>query len=73
LCATDWSSRNTGLLVFVGNPYQIDYLDLASSRRSVLLKHCTYSLLYGRFSPDYRFISFTARTDANHARIFLAP
>jgi Tol biopolymer transport system component/DNA-binding winged helix-turn-helix (wHTH) protein len=73
LRATDWSSSGKSLLVFAGDPYQIDLLDFASRRRTALLKHPAYGLLYARFSPDNRWISFTARTDSNHGRIFIAP
>src|SRR5262249_3263560 len=38
-----------------------------------LLKHPTYNLLYGRFSPDNRWVSFTIRTEPNRGRIAIAP
>jgi Tol biopolymer transport system component/DNA-binding winged helix-turn-helix (wHTH) protein len=71
--ATDWSSSGSSLLVFAGDPYQIDLLDVASHHRTALLKNGGYGLLYGRFSPDNRWISFTARMESNHGRIFIAP
>ncbi len=71
--ATDWSRDEKTILVFVGSPYQIDDLDLASHRRIPLLKHPSYNLLYGRFSPDNRWVSFTARTQPNLGRIAIAP
>jgi Tol biopolymer transport system component len=71
--ATDWSSDEKTLLVFAGNPYQINILDMASHQQTPLLKHPTYNLLYGRFSPDNRWVSFTARTQPNHGRIEIAP
>ncbi len=73
LRATDWSRDEKALLVFGGSPYQINLLDIASRRQSALLKHAAYNLLYGRFSPDNRWISFTARTQPNRARIMVAP
>ena len=73
LRATDWSNDEKRLLVFEGSPYQIDSLDVASHQRTAILKHATYSLLYGRFSPDNLWISFTARTGANRAMIVIAP
>ena len=73
LRATDWSRDEKTLLVFGGNPYQIDVLDVASHRQTPLLKHPTYNLLYGRFSPDNRWVSFTARIRPNRARIAIAP
>jgi len=59
--------------VFGGAPYQIDFLDVSSHRRTPLLKHPTYNLLYGRFSPDNRWVSFTARIQPNRGRIAVAP
>jgi Tol biopolymer transport system component len=73
LRATDWSRDEKTLLTFGGNPYQIDLLDLASHRRTLVLKHPSYHLLYGRFSPDNRWAGFTARIEANRGRIVIAP
>jgi Tol biopolymer transport system component len=73
LRATDWSRDEKTILVFVGNPYQIDALDIASRRRTPIVKHANYHLLYGRFSPDNRWVSFTVRTQPNQARIVIAP
>lgn len=73
LRATDWSRDERTLLVFGGDPYQINLLDLASHQQTPLLKHPNYSLLYARFSPDNRWVSFTVRTEANRARIAIAP
>jgi Tol biopolymer transport system component len=73
LRATDWSRDEKTLLVFGGSPYQINVLDVASHRQTPLLKHPTYNLLYGRFSPDNSWVSFTARIEANRARIAIAP
>ncbi len=73
LHATDWSRDEKTLLVFGGNPYRIDTLDVASHRRTPLVEHREYNLLYGRFSPDNRWVSFTVRTQPNHARIVIAP
>jgi serine/threonine protein kinase len=73
LRATDWSLDEKTLLVFGGNPYQINVLDLASHQQIPLLKHPIYNLLYGRFSPDNRWVSFTARTQPSRGRIAIAP
>ena len=73
LRATDWSRDEKTLLVFGGNPYQVNTLDLASHRQTPLFKHPEYSLLYGRFSPDNRWVSFTARFQPNRGRIAIAP
>jgi WD40 repeat protein len=73
LRATDWSRDETGLLVFGGTPYQIELLDIASRQRTALLKHAVYPLLYGRFSTDNRWVSFTERTGPNRAWVSIAP
>jgi eukaryotic-like serine/threonine-protein kinase len=73
LRATDWSHDEKALLMFGGNPYQISVLDLASHRQTPLLQHRDYPLLYGRFSPDNRWICFTARFQPDRARIAIAP
>ena len=67
LRATDWSRDGKTILVFGGDPYQIDALDVASHQRTPILKHPNYSLLYGRFSPDNRWVSFTVRTQPDRA------
>ena len=73
LRATDWSRDEKTVLVFGGTPYQIDILDLASHHQTPLLKHTDYNLLYGRFSPDSRWVSFTVRTEPNRGHISIAP
>ena len=73
LRATDWSRDEKAVLIFGGNPYQIDILDLASHQQTPLLKHPNYSLLYGKFSPDNRWVSFTVRTEPNRGHISIAP
>jgi eukaryotic-like serine/threonine-protein kinase len=73
LRATDWSRDERTLLVFSGNPYRIESLDLASHQRTPLLQHSRYNLLYARYSPDNRWVSFTVRTKSNLARIEIAP
>ena len=71
--ATDWSSDEKMLLIYGGTPFQVHLLDLATHRQTPLLKHPTYGLLYGHFSPDGRWISFTVRTAPNRARLAIAP
>jgi Tol biopolymer transport system component/DNA-binding winged helix-turn-helix (wHTH) protein len=73
LRATDWSQDEKTLLIFGGSPYQINILDIASRQQTVVLKHATWNLLYGRFSPDNHWVSFTARTQPNRAHIMIAP
>jgi eukaryotic-like serine/threonine-protein kinase len=73
LQASDWSRDEKTIVVFGGNPYHIDALDLASRRRTPLLMHPSHPLLFGRFSPDNRWISFTIRDEPNRGRIAIAP
>jgi hypothetical protein len=73
LRATDWSRDERSVLVFGGNPYQVNVLDLASHQQTPVLKHSTYHLLYPRFSPDNRWVSFTVRTEPNRGYIAIAP
>ncbi len=73
LRATDWSRDEKNLLVFGGDSYQINILDLASHRQTPLVKHPDHDVLYGRWSPDNRWISFTARVQPDRGRIVVAP
>ncbi len=73
LRATSWSQDENRLLIFTGNPYQVNVLDVASHKQTPLLKHPTENLLYARFSPDDRWVSFTARIDPNRSKIMIAP
>ena len=70
----NWSPRQRRLcLIFGGNPYQVNVLDIATHRQTLLLKHPEWSVLYGHFSPDNRWVSFTVRTASNRGRIAIAP
>jgi Tol biopolymer transport system component len=71
--ATDWSRDESVVLVFGESPYRIKLLNLASHKQAPLLTHEKYDLLYGRFSPDNRWISFTVRISPDLARIAIAP
>ncbi len=71
--ATDWSRDEKTLLVFVGSPYQVNVLDVASHEQTAMLKHPRYSPADARFSPDNRWVSFTARIDSNRGWIMIAP
>jgi hypothetical protein len=71
--ATDWSLDDRTLLVFGGDPYQIKTLEIRSREQAALVAHRRYHVLYGRFSPDNTWISFTARVDPGHGRIVIAP
>ncbi len=71
--ASDWSHDGKSLLAFGGSPFQFFTLDLASYRQTTLLSYPNHNLLYGRFSPDDRWVTFTARIQPGHARIMIAP
>jgi Tol biopolymer transport system component len=73
LRATDWSVDGKSLLIFSGSPYEVSTLDLASHRQTLLLEHPAHHLLYGRFSPDERWVSFTERIGETQGRIMVAP
>jgi Tol biopolymer transport system component/DNA-binding winged helix-turn-helix (wHTH) protein len=73
LRATDWSHDEKTLLTFGGSPYHINILDIASHQQTSLLKHAAWNLLYGHFSPDNRWVSFTARIQPNRSHIMIAP
>jgi Tol biopolymer transport system component/DNA-binding winged helix-turn-helix (wHTH) protein len=70
---TDWSRDGRKLLTFKGSPYQVSLLDVATHEQTTLLAHPTYSLLLAHFSPDNRWVSFTARVQPNRAWIMIAP
>ncbi len=70
--ATDWSWDDKSLLIFAGTPYRLESLQLASGERRVLLSNPNQHLLYGRFSPDNKWVSFTKRLDESQGEIFLA-
>jgi len=59
----DWSRDEKTLLMYGGNPYQVNVLDLASHQQTPLLKHPRHHLLRARFSPDNRWVSFMIRTE----------
>lgn len=73
--AQDWSRDGKSLLTygFEGSPFQLNSLDVVSHQRAVLLTHPNYNLAYGRFSPDNRWVTFTARIQPGHAQIMIAP
>jgi len=69
----EWSRDGTSLLAFGGSPYHLYTLDVASHRQTPLLTHPSRNLLYGHFSPDNRWVTFTERTQPGHAQIMIAP
>lgn len=70
---TDWSGDGKRLLLFRGSPFEVTLLDVASHRQTTLLTHPAYSLVSAHFSPDNRWVSFTARVQPNRAWIMIAP
>ncbi len=73
LRATDWSPDGKSLLIFSGDPYQVNSLEIASRKQTALVKHSHHHLLFAHFSPDSHWISFTERIQPNRARIVIAP
>jgi Tol biopolymer transport system component len=71
--ATGWSRDESSLLFFSGDPYEIGLFNLNTRRVTPLLKHPQHQLLYARYSPDGKWISFTVRTALHKAWIAAAP
>ena len=69
----DWSRDGKSLLALGGSPFHFYALDVAYHRQALLLTHPNHNLLYGRFSADNRWVTFTARMQPGHARIMIAP
>lgn len=69
----DWSPDGRSLLYLSGRPKTVGLLQLASGERNPLLQHSRYLLDQARFSPDGRWIAWTAYTEPNRARIYAAP
>lgn len=68
----DWLHDKKKLLVLGASPAGISLVDLASKQRTPLLNHPAYSLWNPSFSPDDRWVCFSA-TVRGGARIFVAP
>ena len=71
--AADWSRDGKSLLAFGGNPFQLYTLDVTSRRQTLLLTRPNHNVLYGRFSPDNRWVNFTDRIQPGRAQIMIAP
>jgi Tol biopolymer transport system component len=77
----DWSPDGTKLLYLSpeGRPSRPDgslalgLLDVATRQQRDYLEHPKYGLARGRFSPDGRWISFTAMRHLGFSRIMIAP
>jgi Tol biopolymer transport system component len=70
---TDWSGDGKKVLTFQGSPYRVTLIDFASRQQKTLLADPSYSLLLAHFSPDQKWVSFTARVQPNRAWIMIAP
>jgi Tol biopolymer transport system component/DNA-binding winged helix-turn-helix (wHTH) protein len=66
-----WSSDASRLLCVRCSNVRIGLLDLASGERRDITDSSTFTLWNARFSPDDRWISFNASSQA-HSRIFVA-
>jgi Tol biopolymer transport system component/DNA-binding winged helix-turn-helix (wHTH) protein len=78
LCAdclrvTDWSHDERAVLVVDGSPYRISTIDTSTRKQTVLIQHSSFHVIYGRFSPDNRWVSFTVRRPNNRSWITVAP
>ncbi len=62
-------ARRKGAIDLGGGRYQVSVLDVASHQQTAVFEHATYNLLYGRFSPDDSWVSFTARIQPDRARV----
>ncbi len=70
--ATGWSADGGALLYLEGQPGKVNLLRLAGRERTQLLRHPEYALEQAHFSPDSRWIVFSAQTAPNQRRIFVA-
>jgi Tol biopolymer transport system component len=71
-----WSAKGDSLLYFHrAAPGTVGLLDLASRKRTVLLRHpkLNLSLADARLSPDDRWIAFPVPVEPNRSRLALAP
>jgi Tol biopolymer transport system component len=74
-CGEPWGwSPNGSMLLHMGEaPNTVGLLHARDSSDNAILKHPKYSLSAARFSPDGRWVSFHAGTDANTRRVYVAP
>jgi Tol biopolymer transport system component len=73
---TDWS-RDTRTVLFqyrYNDPRTtLGVLDLASGRRTEILRHPSYDLYRGHLSPDEQWVTFHADDPRRGTRVFIAP
>ncbi|HEV2486531.1 MAG TPA: winged helix-turn-helix domain-containing protein [Terracidiphilus sp.] len=67
-----WSSDKKRLALVGASPAGISILELATKKRTALLRDPEYQLWNARFSPDDHWISFNA-TEPGRSRIFITP
>jgi TolB protein len=58
-----WSSDGRNLLTFSTGPFGVQVIDVASGKKTQLLRHPNYDLLSPRFSPDDRWVAFHVRNN----------
>jgi len=70
----DWSPDSASLLVFqAGLAKTVDLMKMYTGVRQTVLSHPTSNLFDARFSPDGRWIAFSAGSTAARARVYIAP
>jgi serine/threonine protein kinase len=70
---TGWSSDGRTLLYSQPAPQRTRSYDLRTGQSFELLRHPSYSIWGGRFSPDDRWVLFNVTTSPIHSRIYIAP
>ena len=69
----DWSADGRKILYSRTGNRAVGLLELASGVKVELVRHPEYNLWQAQFSPAGRWISFLARIDAAHKRIYIVP
>jgi Tol biopolymer transport system component/tRNA A-37 threonylcarbamoyl transferase component Bud32 len=70
--ANGWSHDGKSIVYELLNSRAIVLVDVASGKKTEILKHPKYGLSRGRFSPDDRWVSFHSITPSTR-QIFIAP
>jgi Tol biopolymer transport system component len=70
----DWSSDGSSLLTFQsGLANEVDLTQISTGERKTVLSHPSANLFGARFSPDGKWIAFTASSPGSHGKVFVAP
>ena len=70
----DWSPDGSSLLTFEpGKSRTVDLLKISTGERRIVLSHPTTNLFGARFSPDGRWIAFSAGVAGAYTRVLVAP